>query len=110
MVGHTGSLPAAIKAVEKVDDCMGRIGKAVLAKSGELIITSDHGNCEELIDENSGPFTSHTLNPVPVIYVADRANSAVLQNGTLADLAPSLLKLLDISQPDEMSGKSLIDV
>ena len=107
MVGHTGSLPAAIKAVETVDAGLGRIADAVLAQGGALLVTADHGNCEQMRDPATGaPHTAHTTNRVPVM-LAGRPGAA-LRDGRLADLAPTLLALMDIAQPAEMTGESLI--
>jgi 2,3-bisphosphoglycerate-independent phosphoglycerate mutase len=109
MVGHTGSLPAAIKAVETVDAGLGKIADAIAAQNGTLLVTADHGNCELMRDpETGGPHTAHTLNPVPVLLAGAPAG-ATLHDGILADLAPTLLALLDIPQPDAMTGQSLVD-
>ena len=110
MVGHTGSLPAAIQAVETVDTCVGKVVDAVLAKGGGLIVTADHGNCEQLIDpETGGPHTAHTTYPVNLIVVDDRFKGCQLKtDGRLADIAPTALKLLGLDQPPEMTGQSLI--
>ncbi len=106
MVGHTGSLQAAIKAVEAVDTGLGRIAEAVHAQAGALLVTADHGNCELMRDpETGGPHTAHTTNPVPVLLRGSAARS--LQDGTLADLAPTLLALMGLPQPAEMTGHSL---
>ena len=110
MVGHTGSLPAAIKAVEMVDACVGKVVNAVMAKGGALIVTADHGNCEQMIDpETGGPHTAHTTYPVNLIIVDDRFKGCQLKtDGRLADIAPTMLKLLGLDQPPEMTGQSLI--
>jgi 2,3-bisphosphoglycerate-independent phosphoglycerate mutase len=109
MVGHTGILPAAIQAVEAVDDGVGRIVDAALAKNGAVFITADHGNCEQMADENGNPFTQHTLNRVPFHYIRKGAESAKLRaGGRIADVAPTMLKLLGLPQPAEMSGESLL--
>ena len=110
MVGHTGSLPASIKAVETVDTCIGKVVDAVIAKGGSLIVTADHGNCEQMIDpETGGPHTAHTTYPVNLIVVDDRFKGCQLKaDGGLADIAPTALKLLGLDQPLEMTGKSLI--
>jgi 2,3-bisphosphoglycerate-independent phosphoglycerate mutase len=108
MVGHTGILEAAIKAVEAVDHGLGAVLAAVEATGGAIIVTADHGNCEVMVDPETGePHTAHTLNPVPVILVGG-PKGARLRSGRLADLAPSLLDLLDLPQPPEMGGQSLI--
>lgn len=108
MVGHTGSLPAAIKAVETVDGSLGTIADALAQKGGALIFTADHGNCETMVDPQTGsPHTAHTLNDVPVVLVAPRR--ARLRNGVLADLAPTVLALMDIPQPEAMTGRSLAE-
>ena len=108
MVGHTGSLPAAIKAVETIDECVGKVVEAVLAHDGTLIITVDHGNCEQMIDYKTGePHTAHTTNPVPLILVSNNENYKV-KSGKLADLAPTLLEILGIDKPAEMTGESIL--
>jgi 2,3-bisphosphoglycerate-independent phosphoglycerate mutase len=107
MVGHTGVLTAAIKAVETVDAGLGRIADAIHAQKGALLVTADHGNCEMMRDpETGGPHTAHTLNPVPV-FLAGGPSGAQLHDGILADLAPTLLSLLGLPQPKEMTGKCL---
>jgi 2,3-bisphosphoglycerate-independent phosphoglycerate mutase len=107
MVGHTGSLAAAIKAVEAVDACLGRIAEAVRTQGGALLVTADHGNCELMRDpETGGPHTSHTTNPVPVLLMGGEAGG--LRDGRLADLAPTLLALMGLPKPAEMTGTSLI--
>ena len=108
MVGHTGSLEAAIAAVEEIDHDIGRVVEALEAAGGAMIITADHGNCETMIDpETGGPHTAHTTNLVPVSLVGG-PEGAKLREGRLADLAPTLLELMQIEQPEEMTGKSLI--
>ena len=107
MVGHTGSLEAAIKAVEKIDECVGKVVEAVNAQSGVLLITADHGNCEQMIDYKTGePHTAHTTNPVPLILVG--LDSAKLREGKLADLAPTMLDIMGLDKPEEMTGESII--
>ncbi|AMP20421.1 2,3-bisphosphoglycerate-independent phosphoglycerate mutase [endosymbiont 'TC1' of Trimyema compressum] len=112
MVGHTGILEAAIKAVEAVDKALGKVAEKVLEKNGQLLITADHGNCETMADEKSGePLTSHTLNPVPFILVSKAGKSVQLkqnQNLALRDIVPTILSLLGLEIPEEMTGKSLI--
>ena len=108
MVGHTGSLPAAIKAVETVDAALGRIAAAVAAQGGALLATADHGNCEMMKDPaTGGPHTAHTTNPVPVLLQGGPAG-ATLRDGRLADVAPTLLALLGLAQPAAMTGRSLL--
>ena len=109
MVGHTGSLEAAIKAVEAVDKCVGRIVKVIEEKKGNLIITADHGNAEQMIDYKTGePHTAHTTNPVPIILITDNPNYKLKENGKLADLAPTMLELMGLEKPQEMTGESLL--
>ena len=108
MVGHTGDLDAAIKACEAVDDGLGKVLTALEKAGGAMIVTADHGNCETMIDpETGGPHTAHTLNPVPVALVGG-PDGAALREGRLADLAPTVLELMGLPQPDEMTGQSLI--
>jgi 2,3-bisphosphoglycerate-independent phosphoglycerate mutase len=109
MVGHTGSLPAAIKAVETVDGCLGRLAEAVRRKGGTLLVTADHGNCEMMRDPvTGGPHTAHTLNRVPILLAGGPAGTRSLADGRLADVAPTLLALLGLPQPEEMTGRSLL--
>jgi 2,3-bisphosphoglycerate-independent phosphoglycerate mutase len=109
MVGHTGILGAAVKAIEIVDGALDRLSTAVLAKKGSLLITADHGNCELMIDPNTGaPHTAHTTNPVPIFWIAEDAVGRRLRDGSLADLAPTVIDLMGLTQPEEMSGRSLI--
>jgi 2,3-bisphosphoglycerate-independent phosphoglycerate mutase len=109
MVGHTGILPAAIRAIEAVDDCVGRLVEKVLAKGGRAIITADHGNAEMMADEHGGPHTAHTTDRVPLILVDDMRKGARLRPGILADIAPTILEILGLPQPPEMTGRSLIE-
>ncbi|SLN20739.1 2,3-bisphosphoglycerate-independent phosphoglycerate mutase [Roseovarius litorisediminis] len=109
MVGHTGDLKAAMKACEAVDQGLGRVVEALNDVGGAMIVTADHGNCEVMVDPVSGgPHTAHTLNPVPVILVGG-PKVARLHHGRLADLAPTLLELMNLPKPDEMTGESLIE-
>lgn len=109
MVGHTGKLKAAIKAVETVDTCLGRIVKLVKEKNGVVLVTADHGNCEQMVDDMTGKqLTSHTINSVPFILISDNHKKVKLRNGILADIAPTILDLLKIKKPKEMTGKTLI--
>ena len=109
MVGHTGILEAAIRAVEAVDACAGRVVAKVQDKGGAVLITADHGNAEQMIDKNGEPFTAHTTNPVWLVLVDDsRKGVSLREGGRLADIAPTMLKMLGLSQPKEMTGESLI--
>lgn len=109
MVGHTGIISAAVKAVETVDECMGRVVDLVLAKGGGLLITADHGNCEQMQNPDGTPHTSHTTNLVPLIYVASDGDKVTLrEHGKLSDLSPTLLEMMRLPQPPEMTGCSLI--
>jgi len=109
MVGHSGKIEPTVKAVETVDACLGQIEKAVRAKGGAMLITADHGNAEMMIDPTTGgPHTAHTTNPVPFIVVADDSHPFTLKNdGSLRDISPTLLGMLGIPQPKEMSGHDL---
>ncbi len=110
MVGHTGSMPAAIKAIEALDLCLGRIVAAVQKAGGELLITADHGNAEQMSDDSTGQaHTAHTTNLVPLVYVG-RPAQPTPNTGTLADVAPTMLYLLNIEKPSEMSGRPLIEL
>ena len=107
MVGHTGSLSAAIKAVEAVNTGLGRIAEAIRRQDGALLVTADHGNCETMKDpETGGPHTSHTTNPVPVLLLGGQV--AGIQEGRLADIAPTLLALMGLRHPREMTGHPLL--
>jgi 2,3-bisphosphoglycerate-independent phosphoglycerate mutase len=107
MVGHTGSLPAAIKAVETVDSGLGRLAQAIATAGGALVATADHGNCEMMRDpKTGGPHTAHTTNPVPVLVQG--ADDVSLRDGRLADIAPTLLELMELAKPREMTGTSLL--
>jgi 2,3-bisphosphoglycerate-independent phosphoglycerate mutase len=108
MVGHTGSISAAIKAVETVDTGLGRLANAIQSMGGALLVTADHGNCEMMVDPaTGGPHTSHTLNPVPLI-LAGAGNRMLVKEGRLADIAPTLLELMGLPKPPEMTGSSLL--
>ncbi len=109
MVGHTGNLPATIKAIECLDTCLAKVIAALKAVNGEALITADHGNAEEMLDElTKQPHTAHTLSRVPFLYVGRPA--AIAPQGTLKDVAPTLLALLDLSPPPDMTGQSLLTV
>ncbi|MFC1517623.1 2,3-bisphosphoglycerate-independent phosphoglycerate mutase [Candidatus Margulisiibacteriota bacterium] len=107
MVGHTGVFEAAVKAAEAVDECVGKIVKAVQAIGGEVLITADHGNSDEMLDENKGVVTAHTTNPVPFIYIGREKAVKLKKNGTLANISPTVLKQMGIAQPKEMDQEPL---
>ncbi len=107
MVGHTGVFDAAVAAVEAVDTCVGRIAETVLSLGGTILLTADHGNADKMIDENGAPFTAHTTNPVPFLVIG-QGDVKLREGGVLADLAPTMLKILGLPQPEEMTGKSII--
>lgn len=106
MVGHTGIIPAAVKAVETVDTCVGSLVEAVQDMDGILFVTADHGNADKMLDENGEPFTAHTTNPVPFIVV--NYPCEVREGGKLCDIAPTMLKVMNLPQPKEMNGESII--
>ncbi len=110
MVGHTGILEAAEKAVQAVDTCVGKVVEAILKKGGTALVTADHGNAEIMIDHKTkGPFTAHSTNPVPFILIGEKYKKANLRkDGVLADIAPTMLEIMDIQKPEEMEGKTLI--
>ena len=110
MVGHTGKLDAAIKAAECIDQCVARITEALQEVGGEALITADHGNCEQMTDPNSGQVhTAHTIGPVPLIYLGPRKVN-LKDDGSLSDVAPTLLCLMSLEQPAEMTGHSLVEI
>ena len=110
MVGHTGVIPAAVKAVHTVDECVKKVLDKILAMGGSALLTADHGNADKMLAEDGSPFTAHTTNPVPVVLVSDKLKSATLRtDGILADLAPTLLTVMGVPVPKEMTGKSLIE-
>ena len=106
MVGHTGVFDAAVKAVETVDTCAGRVAEAVLEKNGTLLITADHGNADKMYEPDGSPFTAHTTNLVPFCVVGYPCS--LRESGRLADIAPTMLHIMGLPQPDEMDGRSLI--
>ena len=108
MVGHTGVVPAGIKAVETIDDCVRQVVEKTLSLGGQLLITADHGNCELMRNPDGSPNTAHTTNLVHVIYVAPDTKGVRVESGILADVAPTLLKMLGLPQPAEMTGHSLV--
>jgi 2,3-bisphosphoglycerate-independent phosphoglycerate mutase len=109
MVGHTGSIPATLAAVETVDACLTRIVAAAERTGTRLLITADHGNCEQMIDPaTGGPHTAHTTNPVPFLVIDPTGGDEELRNGgALCDVGPTILRMLGIEQPAEMTGSSL---
>jgi 2,3-bisphosphoglycerate-independent phosphoglycerate mutase len=106
MVGHTGVIQAVVRAVETVDSCLGRITAAIEALGGVCVITSDHGNAEQLLQPDGSPHTAHTTNAVPLIVTVD--GGELSEGGALADLVPTCLSLLGISPPPQMSGRNLL--
>jgi 2,3-bisphosphoglycerate-independent phosphoglycerate mutase len=109
MVGHTGSLQAAIKAVEAVDSCIGEVVGAIDSVGGELLITADHGNVEQMLDDSTGqPHTAHTTNPVPLLFHGRPAQMRA--DGSLQDIAPTMLYLLGLQKPDVMTGRTLVEL
>ncbi len=109
MVGHTGIMDAALKAVAAVDECLGKVEKAIKEVGGVLIVTADHGNAEKMVDEATGqPYTAHTVGKVQAVLVNDQSGVTGLKDGCLADIAPTMLELLNIKQPAEMTGTSLL--
>lgn len=110
MVGHTGDYNAAVRAVEALDSCLGRLESAILKHNGQALVTADHGNCEQMVDYDSGqPHTQHTTEPVPLVYIGNRQLRLHATGGILADVAPTVLDLMGIDQPAAMSGRSLIE-
>ncbi|MGN1052045.1 MAG: 2,3-bisphosphoglycerate-independent phosphoglycerate mutase, partial [Candidatus Scatosoma sp.] len=110
MVGHTGVMSAAVKAVHVVDECVKKVTDKILSMGGSALVTADHGNADEMIAEDGKtPFTQHTTNPVPVILVSEKyKNARLAQGGVLADLAPTLLDVMGLEKPAKMTGKSLL--
>ena len=106
MVGHTGSIPAAVQAVETVDACLGDVVAAVTDAGGALVVTADHGNADNMLEPDGSPNTAHSLNPVPLIVTVEGV--ALRDGGVLADVAPTVLELLGIEQPEQMTGRSLL--
>lgn len=109
MVGHTGNFEAATKAIEVLDDCLGKVHAAIKSAGGEMLITADHGNAEQMQDADAGqPHTAHTTNLVPLIYVGSQAEQ-LLESGALCDIAPTMLEMMKLPQPEAMTGRSLFD-
>ena len=110
MVGHTGVFDAAVKAVETLDECLGRVESALLASGGQMLITADHGNVEQMLDHaNKQAHTAHTNEPVPLVYIGPQSVQ-LATDGTLSDVAPTLLTLMHMEIPGEMTGTSLATV
>ncbi len=108
MVGHTGIMEAAVKAIEAVDECVGKAYDALMAKNGQMFICADHGNAEKLVDVDGTPFTAHTTNPVPFVLVNYDEAYTLREGGCLADIVPTLIEMMGMEQPKEMTGKSLL--
>jgi 2,3-bisphosphoglycerate-independent phosphoglycerate mutase len=117
MVGHTGLIEATVQAIETVDRCVGRLLEGIIKAGGTAIITADHGNAEYMIDDRGNPWTAHTTNPVPLILIEGEGakipghgtDVSLRSDGKLADIAPTILDILQIPQPSEMTGKSLVE-
>ena len=108
MVGHTGIFQAAKKAIEVVDECLGKIVSKILEKDGTVFITADHGNSEQMVDYSTGtPMTAHTTNSVPFLYIS-KNSTELRKDGILADISPTILQVMGLEKPKEMTGKSLI--
>ena len=109
MVGHTGIMGAAEKAIETVDACVGKAVDAILEVNGQMFICADHGNAEQLVDYTTGdPFTAHTINPVPFILVNYDSAYTLKENGRLADIVPTMIEMMGMEKPEEMTGESLL--
>ena len=108
MVGHTGIMEAAVKAIEAVDECVGKAYDALMEKNGQMFICADHGNAEKLVDIDGSPFTAHTTNPVPFVLVNYDEAYTLREGGCLADIVPTLIEMMGMEQPKEMTGKSLL--
>lgn len=110
MVGHTGNMNATIKAIETIDECLENLVRAVKLANGSIMITADHGNAEKMYDnKNSSPYTAHTTNPVPLLLISDQYQDIRLNNGRLCDISPTILEIMNIKKPPEMTGVSLIN-
>lgn len=108
MVGHTGKFDAAVKAVEAVDLCIGKIVPAVLEAGGQILLTADHGNADVMADSDGNPVTSHSLSPVPLVHICDNSSVSFSEGGRLCDIAPTMLKLMGLEIPPQMTGKPLV--
>ncbi len=106
MVGHTGVIDAAVRAIETVDQCLGEVVQAVHSSGGACVITADHGNADNMLEPDGSPNTAHSLNPVPLVVTVP--GLSLREGGILADVAPTVLEVLGIEQPPEMTGESLI--
>ena len=108
MVGHSGVLNSAVKACEVIDKQLARLESEILKIDGKMLVTADHGNIENMLDENGNPHTAHTLNPVPLILISNESNKVGFKDGSLSDIAPTILELMKIDKPKEMTGKNLV--
>ncbi|OGR34126.1 MAG: hypothetical protein A3J80_07670 [Desulfobacula sp. RIFOXYB2_FULL_45_6] len=108
MVGHTGILSAAVKACETVDQCVEKVVRAIWESGGTALVTADHGNAEQMMADDGSPHTAHTLNPVRFILAGDNYKGLSLKDGILGDIAPTVLTVLNIQKPQDMTGTSLI--
>ena len=109
MVGHTGIIEAAVKACETIDKCVNKVVSYFIEQGGVVLLTADHGNAEQMIDENGKPHTAHSLNPVPLVLIDDTRKDAELKSGSLKDIAPTILHIMGIEKPELMDGVSLVE-
>jgi 2,3-bisphosphoglycerate-independent phosphoglycerate mutase len=107
MVGHTGIYDAIVKAVKSVDECVAKVVESAKKNGYEVVVIADHGNADNAVNEDGSPNTAHSLNPVPIVVVSDRVKS--VKSGILADVAPTVLKLMGLPQPAEMNGEALVE-
>ena len=107
MVGHTGVMKAAVEAIETLDKCVPKIADAILAKDGQILLTADHGNADVMLDRDGNVVTAHSLNDVPLVHIANHP-SQLRDGGRLSDIAPTILKLMNLDIPEEMTGKPLV--
>ncbi len=108
MVGHTGDMKATVEAIEHVDKCMKKCADSTLKMGGIMIITADHGNCEVMMEKDGSPITKHSVNPVPICIIGEGFNFELKKDGRLSDVTPTMLDLMGIEKPSEMTGESLI--
>lgn len=108
MVGHTGDFDAAVKAIEAVDGCVGKIAEEILKTGGQILLTADHGNADDMMNADGSPITAHSLNPVPLVHIAEDPVAAFAEGGKLCDIAPTMLTLMGLDVPAEMTGRSLV--